>query len=202
MKPQFPIDVPAGHQHTPGYFCLQGSSPGFNPPVSSGLFDDPALADRRGTRMVGQNKASFRCPHRSAMRRGAEKAGKILPQATRTAVAVGRRYPTPLEADTRDAFPGRHDPLSALSCRGQSNGRRHCARCEAIDIECDGQSPGAEALGHPASLSHGYPCRAFAAHSAWNALALQIEQRVRQVNATLAEQDRRTLGMNPKGSHA
>jgi DNA-binding MarR family transcriptional regulator len=35
-----------------------------------------------------------------------------------------------------------------------------------------------------------------------NALALQIEQRVRQVNATLAEQDRRTLGMNPKGSHA
>ena len=35
-----------------------------------------------------------------------------------------------------------------------------------------------------------------------NVLALQIEQRVRQVNATLAEQDRRTLGMNPKGSHA
>lgn len=32
--------------------------------------------------------------------------------------------------------------------------------------------------------------------SRWgNALALQIEQRVRQVNATLAEQDRRTLGM-------
>ena len=30
-------------------------------------------------------------------------------------------------------------------------------------------------------------------------LALQIEQRVRQVNATLAEQDRRTLGMTPKG---
>ena len=35
-----------------------------------------------------------------------------------------------------------------------------------------------------------------------NALALQIEQRVRQVNATLAEQGRRTLGMNLKGSHA
>jgi DNA-binding MarR family transcriptional regulator len=35
-----------------------------------------------------------------------------------------------------------------------------------------------------------------------NALALQIEQRVRYVNATLAGQDRRALGMNPKGSHA
>jgi len=33
-------------------------------------------------------------------------------------------------------------------------------------------------------------------------LALQIEQRVRQVNSTLAEQDQRTLGMNPKGSQA
>jgi DNA-binding MarR family transcriptional regulator len=37
--------------------------------------------------------------------------------------------------------------------------------------------------------------------SRWgNALALQTEQRVRQVNATLAEQDRRSLGMIPKGS--
>jgi DNA-binding MarR family transcriptional regulator len=35
-----------------------------------------------------------------------------------------------------------------------------------------------------------------------NALALQIEQRVRQVNSTLAEQDQRALGMNPKGSQA
>ena len=35
-----------------------------------------------------------------------------------------------------------------------------------------------------------------------NALDLQIQQRVRQVNATLAEQDRRTLGMIPKGSRA
>jgi hypothetical protein len=49
MKPEFPIDFPAGQQHTLRYFCLQGSSPGFSPPVSSGLFDDPALADRRGT---------------------------------------------------------------------------------------------------------------------------------------------------------
>ena len=35
-----------------------------------------------------------------------------------------------------------------------------------------------------------------------NALALQIEQRVRQVSATLAEQYRTALGMNPKGSRA
>ena len=34
------------------------------------------------------------------------------------------------------------------------------------------------------------------------ALALQIEQRVRQVRATLTEQDRRALGMNLKGSRA
>jgi hypothetical protein len=33
-----------------------------------------------------------------------------------------------------------------------------------------------------------------------NALALQIEQRVRQVNATLAEQNRKALGMIPRGS--
>jgi DNA-binding MarR family transcriptional regulator len=32
-----------------------------------------------------------------------------------------------------------------------------------------------------------------------NALALQIKQRVRQVNATLAKQDRSALGMLPKG---
>ena len=35
-----------------------------------------------------------------------------------------------------------------------------------------------------------------------DALALQIEQRVRQVRATLTEQDRRALGMNLKGSRA
>jgi DNA-binding MarR family transcriptional regulator len=34
------------------------------------------------------------------------------------------------------------------------------------------------------------------------ALALQIEQRVRQVRATLTEQDRRALGINLKGSRA
>ena len=34
------------------------------------------------------------------------------------------------------------------------------------------------------------------------ALALQIEQRVHQVNATLTEQDRRALGINPQGSRA
>lgn len=33
-----------------------------------------------------------------------------------------------------------------------------------------------------------------------NALARQIEKRLHQVNATLAEQDGRTLGMIPKGS--
>ena len=62
MKPEFHFDFPAGQQHTPRYFCLQGSSPGFSPPVSSGLFDDPTLADRRGTRMVGQNKDGCACP--------------------------------------------------------------------------------------------------------------------------------------------
>jgi hypothetical protein len=62
IKWEIHLDFPAGQQHTPGYFFLQGSSPGFRPPVSSGLFDDPALADRRGTRMVGQNKASCGCP--------------------------------------------------------------------------------------------------------------------------------------------
>jgi DNA-binding MarR family transcriptional regulator len=35
-----------------------------------------------------------------------------------------------------------------------------------------------------------------------NALALQIEKRVRQVNATLAKQDRSALGMNLKDSRA
>jgi len=35
-----------------------------------------------------------------------------------------------------------------------------------------------------------------------NALARQIAQRVRQVNATLAEQNRRALGMIPRGSRA
>jgi len=35
-----------------------------------------------------------------------------------------------------------------------------------------------------------------------NALALQINQRVRQVNAPLAQHTIRTLGMIPKGSHA
>jgi DNA-binding MarR family transcriptional regulator len=35
-----------------------------------------------------------------------------------------------------------------------------------------------------------------------HALALQIEQRVHQVNVSLAEQDRRILGMIPKGSRA
>jgi hypothetical protein len=49
IKSEIHLDFPAGQQHTPGYSFLQGSSPGFNPPVSSGLFDDPALADRRGT---------------------------------------------------------------------------------------------------------------------------------------------------------
>jgi DNA-binding MarR family transcriptional regulator len=35
-----------------------------------------------------------------------------------------------------------------------------------------------------------------------NALARQIEKRVHQVSATLAEPDRRTLGMIPKGSRS
>jgi len=35
-----------------------------------------------------------------------------------------------------------------------------------------------------------------------NALALQINQRVRQMNATLTEQNRRALGMNPQGRRA
>ena len=35
-----------------------------------------------------------------------------------------------------------------------------------------------------------------------NTLARQIAQRVRQVNATLAEQNRRALGMIPRGSRA
>jgi len=62
MKPEFHIDFPAGQQHTLRNFCLQGSSPGFRPPVSSGLFDDPALDDRRETRIVGLNKAGIGCP--------------------------------------------------------------------------------------------------------------------------------------------
>ena len=35
-----------------------------------------------------------------------------------------------------------------------------------------------------------------------NALALQINQRVRQMNATLTEQDRKALGMTPEGRRA
>jgi len=35
-----------------------------------------------------------------------------------------------------------------------------------------------------------------------HALALQIEERVPQVNATLAEEERKALGMSPKGSRA
>ena len=62
MKPEFHVDFPATEQHTPGYFFLQGASPGFSPPVSSGLFNEPALAERRGTSMVGQTKASCWCP--------------------------------------------------------------------------------------------------------------------------------------------
>jgi len=53
MKPESPLDIPAGQQHTPRYFYLQGSSPGsspgFSPLVSNGILDDPALADRRGS---------------------------------------------------------------------------------------------------------------------------------------------------------
>ena len=49
MKPEFPLDFPAGQQHTSRYFYLQpGSSPGFSP-LSNGILDDPALADRRGS---------------------------------------------------------------------------------------------------------------------------------------------------------
>jgi hypothetical protein len=39
-------------------------------------------------------------------------------------------------------------------------------------------------------------------HGDQNALALQIEQQIRQVEATLAEQDRRALGKVPMGSRA
>jgi hypothetical protein len=49
MKPESPLDIPADQQHTPRYFYLQGSSPGFSPLVSNGTLDDPALADRRGS---------------------------------------------------------------------------------------------------------------------------------------------------------
>jgi hypothetical protein len=62
MKPEFHYFFSTGEQHTPGYFFLQGTSPGFSPPVSSGLFDGPTLVERRKTRTVGQTKASCGCP--------------------------------------------------------------------------------------------------------------------------------------------
>ena len=61
---------------------------------------------------------------------------------------------------------------------------------------------GVEALGHQSPIGHGCPCRVFVAQSARAALALQIDQQIRQVNATLAAQDRRALGMVPKGRRA
>jgi hypothetical protein len=102
----------------------------------------------------------------------------------------------------RDAFPGRRDPLSASSCRGQGNGRRHWLGVRLLTLSVmvkvlvrkrwvtKRRSVTVIRVVHLRLSRRG------------NALALQIEQRVRQGNATLAEQDRRTLGMNPKGSHA
>lgn len=52
------------------------------------------------------------------------------------------------------------------------------------------------------SVGHGYLCRAFAAQLTRTTLTRQIEQRVAQVNATLAEQDRKAISMNPKGRRA
>ena len=74
MKPELHFDFPAGQQHTPRYFCLQDSSTGFSPPVSSGLFDDPALTDCRGTRMVGQ-KVAGTLHHDEPTAAGCESAG-------------------------------------------------------------------------------------------------------------------------------
>ena len=202
MKPEFYIDFPAGQQHTLRYFRLQGSSPGFNPPVSSGLFDDPELADRRGTRTVGQNKASCRCPHRSAMRRGAEKAGKILPRLLELLLRLEgdiRRRLSPIRVTPSQAgvilFLRRHaearvtDAATALGVRllTLSVMVKVLVRKRWVTKRC---SVTVTRVVHLRLSRRG------------NALALQIEQRVRQVNATLAEQDRRTLGMNPKGSHA
>ena len=191
MKPDFYIDFPAGQQHTLRYFRLQGSSPGFNPPVSSGLFDDPALADRRGTRTVGQNKASCRCPHRSAMRRGAEKAGKILPRLLELLLRLEgdiRRRLRPIRVTPSQAgvilFLRRHaearvtDAATALGVRLLSVTVKVLVRKRWVTKR---RSVTVTRVVHLRLSRRGV------------ALALQIEKRVRQVNASLTAQDRRAL---------
>jgi hypothetical protein len=62
MKLEFHLDFSAAEQHTPGYFFLQGTSPGFSPPVSRASSMGQRSPSVGEPAWLGQTKASCGCP--------------------------------------------------------------------------------------------------------------------------------------------
>jgi DNA-binding MarR family transcriptional regulator len=134
------------------------------------------------------------------MRRGAEKAGKILPRLLELLLRLEgdiRRRLRPIRVTPSQAgvilFLRRHaearvtDAATALGVRLLSVMVKVLVRKRWVTKRRSVKDDRIVCL----SLSR------------WGeALALHIEKRVRQMNATLSEQDRRTLGMISKGSRA